>query len=152
MATANSKLILTTNTAEISKRLRELASKVRDRSKPAKQLAVQLLADTQRNFESYGKKFNNPWPQLAQSTQEYKSRHGWYVMLVRSGQLRDAFYQYSNDKFAAVGNSAPYASFHEKGTSRMPRRQILPSPEYAAKIGVIIFEKYLKDSVKEAGL
>jgi hypothetical protein len=34
----------------------------------------------------------------------------------------------------------------------MPRRQILPSPEYAAKIGVIIFEKYLKDSVKEAGL
>lgn len=152
MPGTDSKLIISTNTSEIAKQLRALAARVRDRSIPAKQLAVQLLADTQRNFETYGTQFGNPWPQLAPSTQAYKTRKGWYVMLVRTGKLRQGFYQYSNNEFAAVGNRTEYASYHETGTSRMPRRQIMPSAEYAARMGVKVFENYLAQSVKESGL
>lgn len=149
---ASSTLILSTNSDEIGRKLKDLAKKVKDRTTPAKQLAVQLYGDTLRNFETNGAFFENPWPQLAISTQHYKSAHGWYVMLVRTGVLRNGFYQYSNNNFAAVGNKVPYASFHETGTSRMPRRQIMPSKEWAAERGITIFKGYLAKSVQEAGL
>lgn len=145
-------LIFTTNTSEIGKRLRELSARVKDRSKPAKQLAVQLYGDTLRNFNTNGALFKNNWPQLAISTQHYKSSRGWYVMLVRTGTLRQGFYQYSTQNYAAVGNKVPYASFHETGTRRMPRRQIMPSVDWAATRGVQVFSEYLKSSVKEVGL
>lgn len=152
MAVSNSKIILTTNSTEIGKRLTALAAKVRDRSKPAKQLAVQLYGDTLRNFNTNGAYFKNPWAQLAVSTQHYKSSKGWYVMLVRTGNMRQRFYQESSATYAAVGNSAEYSSFHEEGTRHMPRRQILPSKEWASQRGIVVFQEYLKTSVKESGL
>lgn len=152
MAEAQSKLIISTTSGEVGKRLRELSARVRDRTKPAKQLAVQLYGDTLRNFNTNGAYFKNPWAQLAISTQHYKSARGWYVMLVRTGRLRQGFYQYSNQQYAAVGNKVEYASFHEEGTRHMPRRQILPSKEWAADRGVQVFRAYLKSSIKESGL
>lgn len=152
MAEAKSEIRIITTSGAVGHRLKELARKVKDRSKPAKQLAVQLYGDTLRNFNTNGAYFKNPWAQLAVSTQHYKSAHGWYVMLVRTGTLRQGFYQYSNQQYAAVGNKVPYASFHEEGTSRMPRRQIMPSKEWAATRGVQVFREYLKTSIKETGL
>ncbi len=88
-----------------------------------------IMADIERDrFESEG---HGEWPSLAQSTLDYKSRHGYpSKILERTGSLRDSLI----DPAAASkrgrsqlewGSGVDYAAYHQLGTPRMPKREVI---------------------------
>lgn len=79
-----------------------------------------------------------PWPMLAESTLKRKPGRSAEI-LVASGDLREGFitpfagsrgYGHTTQEggfvYLEVGSNMEYADFHQTGTSRMPKRQIVP--------------------------
>ena len=73
------------------------------------------------------------WPQLAESTQQDRARHGFppNEPLLRTGELRDSIGHYvamAEDPPAGyVGTNDPIAKFQELGTRAIPPRSFLGS-------------------------
>lgn len=150
---------ITSNSADIAARFRDLAQKLRNQNAANKAIAVQLFGDMQRNFQNQGSVFGEPWAPLAPSTARYKARHGWSPLaMLRTGFLRGTAYSNATDSYAAVGYSASYASYHDDDDTKyvpgnkIPRRRLLPPRPYAYQRGVQIYEWYVKKSIDEARL
>lgn len=147
------------NATQVSDALRRMASSMRDRRIPNRQLAVQMSSWVARNFSAEGR-LNVPWASLAASTAERKVkgvRRGYDHILVGigpgGGTLRASFTQFSYDNdSASVGSDIPYAEFHEDGGPNLPRRPMLPSPEIALRDAVDVYDNYIKRSADKAGL
>ncbi len=108
------------------------------------------LHDLSRYFEHYalpairtsiGEQFDRSgaheglpaWAPLSARYARYKARrYPGAPILVRSGRLRDALAEITNDTIATIeptrlvyGTSVPYAIYHQRGTRKMPARPIL---------------------------
>lgn len=81
-------------------------------------------------FASQGGALGVKWPTLAASTVLYKRKHyPQYATtpLIRTGAMQKSFYSKSTSTSVTVGNNVPgdYFKYHQLGTSRMPRRQMI---------------------------
>ncbi len=70
------------------------------------------------------------WALLAESTRRQKARTGKTTLLIDTGRLRNTIRSRiaSDSGEKIIGQliaDAPYAGFHQDGTSRMPRRRVL---------------------------
>lgn len=93
----------------------------------------------QANFTRQGSG-NGSWRQLAPATVADRRRQGYAgnrPILVRRGDLRRSFVERGGDNYERVwqspvgltiesGSDDPRAIFHERGTNRMPAREVVP--------------------------
>lgn len=67
------------------------------------------------------------WPQLAESTQQDRVRHGFAANepLLRTGELRDSISHYVEGDTGYVGSPSKIALAQELGTAKIPPRSFL---------------------------
>lgn len=68
------------------------------------------------------------WPELAESTQEERTRLGWSANdpLLRSGELRDSIHHETiSDNIETIGSTSEIMIWQEFGTKSIPPRPVL---------------------------
>lgn len=67
------------------------------------------------------------WPELAESTQEARSRAGFTPNdpLLVTGKLRDSIHHETNGLEAVIGSTSDIMPYHEFGTASIPPRPVL---------------------------
>lgn len=88
--------------------------------------------ENRKHFESRGQRWRTPWPPLADSTITEKLRLGFPIdPLVRTGRMRSHLvsrplgFERLSQTSVTVGTRLERAVFHQRGTRRMPRRQLV---------------------------
>ena len=94
---------------------------------------------TKRNFDLSGGAHKPPqrWPGLAQSTLKQKAELGFSSKpLLRHGNLKRGWVlRVGNTRNSGIYRSTmPYAKYHHKGTSTIPKRRFIPKQAHASKI------------------
>jgi phage virion morphogenesis protein len=94
--------------------------------------------------------YGQPWAKLASSTLRQKTKQKRILKILQSrGTMRGTLtYQASRDR-VRVGFNVYYADFHQRGTKRMVKRQLLPDavrglPVQDAAAIVAIVQDYLE--------
>lgn len=102
-------------------------------------IADAIRQQFQANFTRQGSG-NGAWRPLAPATVADRRRQGYAgnrPILVRRGDLRRSFVERGGDNYERIwqspvgltiesGSDDPRAIFHERGTSRMPAREVVP--------------------------
>lgn len=125
---------------------------VNDQRDAITEIGTQGLGLMTKRFERAGP----GWRQLAQSTEAKKARRsgGPSRILVDSGRLLGSFRRGAGDNVNRVealrgefGSSVPYGIFHQEGTRRTPKREIVPmdlEAQAGPQFAKIIVEKNTK--------
>jgi len=109
------------------------------------------------NFAQRGEKMQSGgWPDLKDITKRIKLKEVGFVypMMVRTGRLKRSFYIRGpeisrNSGWVEVYNPVSYAMYHQKGTSRMPKR-ILLKFQKRQKSGIRrIFQDWIREQIKK---
>lgn len=99
---------------------------------PLWELVKPVMASVEE--DQFGSQGQGAWPGLAESTVEQKSRLGWPAdPLVRTGNLKESLVDpgraaESGPRQMVYGTDVEYAIFHQSGTTKMPRREVIPDP------------------------
>ncbi len=136
-------------TSKVAENLSRAASKLRDRRIPNRAIGVKLHQWFTDNFDRDGGKVGG-WPPLAASTIARKKRFGKEKMLVISGRLKNSFVQFSDNDRVGIGSEVPYSKFHQEGTKRLPRRELLPRRADVEDIGLKVYNFYVSRIAAEA--
>ena len=99
---------------------------------PLDNSVIFMREEALRNFPAEGQIFEEKWPPLKPITLKIKEKKGYgnQPIMVRTGRLRDSFIS-SVDTIsggrgaASVHNPTPYASLHQQGIGKLPRRVLL---------------------------
>lgn len=88
------------------------------------------------------------WALLAESTQKRKARTGKTTLLIDTGRLRNTIRSQiaSASDERIIGQliaDAPYAGFHQDGTSRMPKRRVIE----VTKSDIAKMREFLKQAI-----
>lgn len=75
----------------------------------------------------------HPWLPLAKSTLQRKKGRGSILELTGHGKASLGYN--AGDDFVEVGFGEPYMGYHETGTERMPRRQLLTDDWVSGTLG-----------------
>ena len=148
---------------DIRDKLGRFASKIHDMRAPNAQLATQLYAWVQRNFESEGGLTEDgAWVPLALSTIKQKARKGYSKILQNTGQLRASATPFHDERVAGVGmrrlsdladgRPPDLARIHHEGTGNIPARQLIPTREQALELGVKVYGVYVRRMRERSGL
>ena len=135
--------------AAVSKRLETLAGRLKQPTIANKAASIALYGRVIRNFDQQGA-MDGKWAPLAASTIKQKAKLGKEQMLVRTGHLRAGFVPFHDAHNAGVRNEVTYAKFHHEGTSRLPKRNLLPSRAAVIDIGIKVYGHYVHEWAKEA--
>ena len=122
---------VTSETREVEILMDELRERAENPEDLLERVGKTLQERAAHRFETGGE---GDWPKLAQSSKDKKQRKGWNPeILVATGALRDSYtirgaggsiFEISNGRLK-FGSSLPYASRHQFGDSRVPKRQVL---------------------------
>lgn len=86
------------------------------------------LKEVDKQFDSEGRRINREkWHKLAKKTVEQRLRLGFGAgpILKRTGKLkRSNHVSQVTNRNVRIANRAPYFKYHQKGTAKMPQRQI----------------------------
>lgn len=148
------------NGAEVLQRkLNALAQKLRDRRTPNQALATELYAFVAKNFQTEGGMTERgAWEPLAESTEEWKERRGYSMILQNTGMLRQSFMPFHDGEVAGVGAQALYgtdpdtgkahppdiAAVHEFGLGDVPERPMLPTQAQALGIAMQVYGVFVR--------
>ena len=111
-----------------------------------------LLSFVKKDINAKGalhKRFS--WPELAESTKRAKKRRGQSpnaMLIGKTGNLRRKWDQRFSDSGGKLTSLQDYAIHHEKETSRIPQRKILPDKAQAEEIVFPIFKAHVRIGVK----
>lgn len=135
--------------AQITRRLATWGAQISDLSEPFTQIGEDLLGDFMANIVSEGGLLasGKAWAPLAFSTVRERARLGYggaHPILYREGFLADSLaYKYApgnvfevSPTALRVGSEVYYAGYHQSGTLRMPRRQIV-GINWARRAGIV---------------
>lgn len=141
--------------------LKRASELVADTSIPNRQISVALYGWTLRNFNSQGRGADGgqPWAPLAPSTVKRKRKLGKSQPLVISGNLRQSFNPFYDQRYAGVGAQASafagargdYALYLHEGTVNMPSRNLLPTPEVATLVAQKVYGAIVASAVRTMG-
>lgn len=145
------------DTKALNKAVGEFGKVMKSREVPHRQLGVQLFSWVQRNFEQEGGLQSEPWAKLAPYTIAEKARLGYSPKkLVRTGNLRTSFLQFSDNDTAGIGARASYgvdyAAVHELGNDKVPARPMLPPPKVVVDYAIRIYNMHIQRARQESGL
>ena len=131
----------------------ERAVRIADMRAANKKAAIVIYGWVMRNMEAEGGRqyyAQDSWPPLKAATIAARARKGYWPgkMLQVTGQMKQRFIPSSTNRQARVGNSAPYAKYHDEGTSRIPARRMLPRPQIALEMVRPIYGAAVKLAVR----
>lgn len=134
--------------------LRLFTAKLVDTDKVNRRLSVQLYGLAIRNFNTMGTAGGGkPWQPLKPATIAAKRKKGYSAKpLIKTGALRQSFMPFHDRRVAGVGSEMEIAAYHEEGTSVLPARPMLPTLEKAREYGIRIYDDFVLDSARKAGL
>ncbi len=145
--------IVISGSQELLDGLKKLGDGVINLEKQWEQTGEYLQDFEEKVFQSEGQIFNQKWQSLKETTFDQKQKkYPGVGILTRTGALRGGFI------FTVMGTSAlfhntyddQYLQYHQKGTSKMPRRVIYKLDD-ERKSGIRdIFVNGIKEQLKEA--
>lgn len=129
----------------IGRKLLRFAEGVEDARPAFGRMMRMFEAAALAQFQTEGRAGGEKWPPLAEST--LRSKPSGLSILERSGRMLNSLVEggvaSSGDAVRFVGRQemrwgtkVPYAAFHQKGTSRMPRRRVVALPELVKRRAV----------------
>jgi phage gpG-like protein len=133
----------------LNQRLEKLASAMSNLTPANREASIALYGLTIRNFDNQGGP-GAKWAPLAASTIRQKARIGKEKMLVRTGNMRAGFHSFYSRENAGVGNAVTYSLFHHEGTTRTPKRELLPRQDAVIELGIKVYGAYVARQVREA--
>ena len=85
-------------------KLRRTAAAVKDPTTPNRQVSAEFMNFVLKNFQTEGgMSEDGTWVPLADSTVDWKERHGYRMILQNEGELRDSFLPMYSRTYAGVG-------------------------------------------------
>lgn len=135
--------------AAATRRLEAFARAMGDMTPANREASIALYGFTLRNFDRQGG-LQGGWAPLAESTIRQKQRIGKEQPLVRTGHMRAGFTSFYSRDNAGVGNEVTYSRYHHEGTSRLPKRELLPSRENVLQIGLKVYGQYVAREARKA--
>jgi phage gpG-like protein len=135
--------------AAMNRRLERFSDAMGNPTPANREASIALYGWTIRNFDRQGG-LQGGWAPLSPRTVREKSRIGKQVPLVRSGHLRAGFVPFHSRDNAGVGNEVEYSKYHHFGTSRLPRRELLPRRGVVLEIGLRVYGQYVEREARRA--
>lgn len=96
----------------------------------------------QQHFGTQGKRWRTPWPELNPHYLDWKRSEGWQGdILVRTSDLRRSLtdrplpIEHITAHEVVAGTNIKYARYHQDGTKKMPRRQLINAKAVRAEGG-----------------
>lgn len=137
----------------LSRRLNQLAERLHD-PEPALQEAADYMVRSTRTriYRTKTDPDGNPWSPLSEATIERREADGYEGdnILVMEGELARSVHveEVDSDGFTVTadpggGEGDSYAGYHQYGTSRMPRRQILGFSQANIRRIATILQKHM---------
>jgi len=139
-------LTITVEDAEVSAFLSQLQAHLTDLTPAMDEIGRRLEGNIRDRFAMARAPDGAPWLQWADSTRKSypfpgtraaarEGRPGNARLLDRFGHMLDGVNYQADATSVRVGVDAPYAGWHEFGTQRMPRRQMLFDDPVAGTLG-----------------
>lgn len=110
----------------ILNRLDKLGGKLTNQTQFMQESGRYFLKRVEQSFRKEVDPYNQKWAKLSPATIDYKQRQGYPLkILTRTGVMRRSP-QVSVDRKSVKITVAFPSQFHQRGTRKMPKRQILP--------------------------
>lgn len=120
---------------QLNRTLTRFTDRINDARPAFDKIADRIAAGERRQFASQGGYGSGGWAPLAPRYRAWKMRHyPGKPILQRTGALMESLtrrpfgIERINPQSMTVGTGLPYSTFHQHGTSRMPRRRPLELP------------------------
>lgn len=134
------KIKVTYDDDEIKGFLKEAKKRTKDYTPVLEKIKDDLEKIWANNFLSYGLESGAKWNALDPEYAAWKAKNDPNPMMMRSGKTLFRSLRNLNGKPNVIrktvgifGTDVPYAKFHQMGTSKMPRREIVFEPRGAAR-------------------
>lgn len=136
-----------------SKRVFDILDKVEkqilDLNTPLEEIGTVMIDEFEQNFTEEGKRLQEPWQKLKDSTIKERIRLGYGAgpILVRTGQLMKGFRKEVGKYFVRVYNPVKYFQYHQTGTAHLPKRRMILAPERLKQEIVAVITKYIHNLI-----
>ncbi len=114
---------------------------------PLRESAQIVIDESVKNIDTQGFTYGTAFAPLAVATRADRVRKGFPAarpILKRTGTLRDgAMIKSITDQEVVVENPVPYAVFHQNGTRKMPKREVLSTTDKIEKAINLVFGNYI---------
>ena len=98
---------------EFGQAMNEVAQRLANPGPAFRSIADLMVSSSQQNWETEGRP--EPWAPLAPATQRYKEKHGWTMILISSGSLKNSISPFSDDTRATAFSNKIYAQVQQMG-------------------------------------
>jgi phage gpG-like protein len=106
--------------------LDKVLSNLKDINSTNKKVGDYLVARSRSNFENEVDPSGRSWKPLSPATIERKRREGSSLkILQRTGKMKNSVYVTVNRASVVVGYSDPKVVYHQLGTDRTPKREVV---------------------------
>ncbi|MDR3087827.1 MAG: phage virion morphogenesis protein [Azoarcus sp.] len=109
----------------VLERLSQLASRMDDLTPAMTAIGAELKARVSNRFETQTDPDGIRWTDWAPSTKKSYPKEGNHTVLDRYGHMLDSLGFRADKNTVTIGFGSPYATYHEFGTKKMPRRGLL---------------------------
>ena len=106
------------------KLINDILGRAKNKEVALKLIATQMHRNVLKHFDEE-KGSGGKWKALAPSTKKWKAKHGYSKPLQNTGQLRRRNFPLTETNKAIVENRVGYASTHQFGTNKVPKRDFL---------------------------
>lgn len=131
------------------KRFKKLGGRLTNQQELMEDIGNYLVSGIGNSFKKEVDPYNKKWQQLSPATISEKERKGYPLkILTRTGKLRSSVRFVVNNKSVRIIVDSNYATFHQTGTKKIPKRQILPEGKLPTKTQRDIIDlsiEYLED-------
>lgn len=121
-----------------------------------------LKREATENFERQGGIYDGklfsakPWAKLANSTKKDRARQGYNPsrpILERTGKLKRGFKENRTSQTeGSLENFVSYAKYHQFGTKKMPRRQVIGSSKRSRTAIGLVIANFIGQKIREVNL
>jgi phage gpG-like protein len=109
------------------KQFKKLGGKLADTSPLMEEVGQYLVSRIETGFKKEVDPYNKKWQPLSPATISEKERKGYPLkILTRTGTMRSSIRYTVKRKSVQIVVDTKYATFHQTGTRKMPKRQIIP--------------------------
>lgn len=131
----------------VNSSFKRLVSEINSKAgQPLRESAQILVDESKRNFDTQGYIYGQAWKPLRPSTITQRRRKGLGArpILIVTGDLkRGAKIESVTNKKAKVANRVPYAIYHQHGTRKMVKREILRATDRARRAVGLVFANFI---------
>jgi phage virion morphogenesis protein len=115
------------DTSQLENKFRQFSQGL-DYTDVMQKIGENVVEETNMQFDQQGGRFLPKWADIKESTKKQRVRKGFGTrpILVNTGDLKKSFrVKQADSKSVIVGTDIDYATYHQTGTSKMPKREMM---------------------------